>query len=113
MHTIIRDATTSKNDFVFYSDRLNRLLVEAGLGHLPFAEKTVVTPTGAPYLGVDFTRGICGVSIIRSGEAMETALRECCQVGLTCLGKEWGLSVSLRSHHEPVNYMQRLLGLRM
>jgi hypothetical protein len=34
---------------------------------------------GHPYVGVDFTRGICGVSIIRSGEAMETALRECCQ----------------------------------
>jgi len=32
-----------------------------------------------PICGVDFTRGICGVSIIRSGEAMETALRECCQ----------------------------------
>jgi uridine kinase len=34
---------------------------------------------GHHYVGVDFTRGICGVSIIRSGEAMETALRECCQ----------------------------------
>jgi hypothetical protein len=30
-------------------------------------------------VGVEFARGICGVSIIRSGEAMETALRECCQ----------------------------------
>lgn len=38
-----------------------------------------VPPVGHPYVGVDFTRGICGVSIIRSGEAMETALRECCQ----------------------------------
>ena len=47
MHTILRDASTSKNDFVFYADRLNRLVVEHGLGHLPFAEKTVVTPTGA------------------------------------------------------------------
>lgn len=28
---------------------------------------------------MEFTRGICGVSIIRSGEAMENALRECCQ----------------------------------
>ena len=34
---------------------------------------------GEPYTGVEFTRGICGVSIIRSGEAMENALRECCQ----------------------------------
>ncbi|KAF8072566.1 UKL1 [Scenedesmus sp. PABB004] len=79
MHTIIRDASSSKNDFVFYADRLNRLIVEAGLGHLPFTEKIVRTPTGHRYVGVDFTRGICGVSIIRSGEAMETALRECCQ----------------------------------
>ena len=48
MHTIIRDASTSKNDFVFFADRLTRLVVEAGLGHLPFTEKTVITPTGAP-----------------------------------------------------------------
>lgn len=30
-------------------------------------------------MGVEFCRGICGVSIIRSGESMEAALRECCQ----------------------------------
>lgn len=46
MHTIIRDATTPKNDFVFMADRLSRLVVEAGLGHLPFKDKTVTTPTG-------------------------------------------------------------------
>lgn len=48
MHTILRDASSSKNDFVFYADRLNRLIVEAGLGHLPFTEKIVTTPTGVP-----------------------------------------------------------------
>lgn len=79
MHTIIRDQGTAKNDFVFYADRLNRLVVEAGLGHLPFREKTVVTPTSAVYVGVDFARRLCGVSIIRSGESMENALRACCQ----------------------------------
>lgn len=46
MHTILRDRNTSKSDFVFYADRINRLLVEAGLGHLPFTEKIVTTPTG-------------------------------------------------------------------
>lgn len=46
MHTIIRDARTPKNDFVFFADRLSRLVVEAGLGHLPFRDKTVMTPTG-------------------------------------------------------------------
>ena len=36
MHTIIRDRETSTPDFVFYADRLLRLVVEASLGHLPF-----------------------------------------------------------------------------
>jgi uridine kinase len=54
-------------------------VVEAGLGHLPFYERTVVTPTGHQYVGVDFAKKLCGVSIIRSGESMENALRACCK----------------------------------
>jgi uracil phosphoribosyltransferase len=34
MHTIIRDATCNRNDFVFYSDRLIRLVVEHALGRV-------------------------------------------------------------------------------
>ncbi|URE22261.1 uridine kinase [Musa troglodytarum] len=45
MHTLIRDNETTKHDFIFYSDRLIRLVVEHGLGHLPFKEKQVITPT--------------------------------------------------------------------
>jgi uracil phosphoribosyltransferase len=47
MHTLIRDRDIATPDFVFYSDRLIRLVVEHGLGHLPFTEKQIVTPTGA------------------------------------------------------------------
>ncbi|KAK9156422.1 hypothetical protein Sjap_003902 [Stephania japonica] len=79
MHTLIRDATTTKHDFVFYADRLIRLVVEHGLGHLPFTEKQVTTPTGSVYTGVDFCKRLCGVSVIRSGESMENALRACCK----------------------------------
>ncbi|XP_058112871.1 uridine kinase-like protein 3 isoform X4 [Magnolia sinica] len=79
MHTLIRDAQTTKHDFVFYSDRLIRLVVEHGLGHLPFTEKQVTTPTGSVYTGVDFCKRLCGVSVIRSGESMENALRACCK----------------------------------
>jgi len=79
MHTVIRSTSTSRGDFVFYADRLIRLVVEAGLGFLPFGEKCVVTPEGYHYVGVDFARSLCGVSIIRGGEAMEGALRDCCQ----------------------------------
>ena len=51
LHTIIRDQNTPRDDFVFYSDRLIRMLIEEGLGMLPFEEKEVTTPTGANYKG--------------------------------------------------------------
>ncbi|XP_074590174.1 uridine/cytidine kinase UKL1, chloroplastic-like [Curcuma longa] len=79
MHTLIRDRDIATPDFVFYSDRLIRLVVEHGLGHLPFTEKQVLTPTGSTYTGVNFCKKLCGVSIVRSGESMENALRACCK----------------------------------
>ncbi len=51
LHSIIRDKNTSREDFIFYSDRLIRLLIEEGLSLLPFKEKTVITPTGSEYKG--------------------------------------------------------------
>jgi uridine kinase len=50
MHTVIRDKNTERQDFVFYADRLIRLVVEAGLGFLPFGEKCVQTPEGYQYV---------------------------------------------------------------
>jgi uracil phosphoribosyltransferase len=79
LHTIIRDKNTSREDFIFYSDRLIRLLIEEGLSFLPFNERTVITPTGAQYKGVEFATKICGVSIVRAGESMETGLRAVCK----------------------------------
>ena len=87
LYTIIRDKDTSRGDFIFYSDRIIRLLVEEGLNHLPVVPKVVETPTvcdpctslgfstshadsaqGAKYEGVGFEGKICGVSILRAGE---------------------------------------------
>ncbi|TYG49472.1 hypothetical protein ES288_D10G097000v1 [Gossypium darwinii] len=108
MHTLIRDREISKHDFVFYSDRLIRLVpsalyivyetcfvsvkcsenvVEHGLGHFPFTEKQVITPTASVYTGVDFAKS-CVVFplfegfllfIYYTGESMENALRACCK----------------------------------
>jgi len=77
--TMIRDKNTTRGDFIFYSNRIIRLLVEEGLNHLPCVEHSVVTPTGASYAGVKFEGKICGVSIMRAGEAMEQGLRDCCR----------------------------------
>lgn len=79
LHTIIRDKTASREDFVFNADRLIRLIVEEGLSFLPATRKVVETLTGAPYEGLTPGAHICGVSIVRAGESMEQALRETCR----------------------------------
>jgi uracil phosphoribosyltransferase len=77
---MIRDKNTRRADFIFYSNRIIRLLVEEGLNHLPVVEHTVNTPVaGRSYAGVKFQGKICGVSIMRAGEAMEQGLRDCCR----------------------------------
>uniref|UniRef100_H2ZDS4 Uracil phosphoribosyltransferase homolog n=1 Tax=Ciona savignyi TaxID=51511 RepID=H2ZDS4_CIOSA len=79
LQTIIRDKNTSRSDFVFSADRLIRLVIEEGLNLLPYQPHTVTTPSNIQYDGIKFERGNCGVSIIRSGEAMEQGLRDCCR----------------------------------
>lgn len=77
---MIRDKNTGRADFIFHSNRISRLLVEEALNHLPVLPHTVNTPVaGRTYAGVKFEGKICGVSIMRAGEAMEQALRECCR----------------------------------
>jgi uracil phosphoribosyltransferase len=55
------------------------LTIITGLNHLPVVEKTVTTPTGKTFNGIAFQGRICGVSIMRAGEAMEQGLRDCCR----------------------------------
>ncbi|KAF4986207.1 hypothetical protein FGRMN_10943 [Fusarium graminum] len=77
--SMIRSKETERADFIFYSNRIIRLLVEEGLNHLPVIEHTVTTPIGRTYNGLMFQGKICGVSIMRAGEAMEQGLRDCCR----------------------------------
>ncbi|XUL90063.1 uracil phosphoribosyltransferase [Streptomyces galilaeus] len=75
IHTIIRDRDCPREDFVFYSRRVIRLLLEAGLDLLPFTKKDVTTPVGTAFHGLEFATKICAVPVIRAGEAMEGELR--------------------------------------
>uniref|UniRef100_A0AC35U3Q0 Uracil phosphoribosyltransferase homolog n=1 Tax=Rhabditophanes sp. KR3021 TaxID=114890 RepID=A0AC35U3Q0_9BILA len=79
LQTILRDKETTHSDFIFHADRLIRLVVEEGLNQLPYKETTVMTPSGDPYSGIKFVKGNIGVSVCRSGECMEEALRQCCR----------------------------------
>ncbi|XP_054993950.1 uridine-cytidine kinase-like 1 isoform X2 [Sorex araneus] len=80
MHTIIRDKETSRDEFIFYSKRLMRLLIEHALSFLPFQDCVVQTPQGHDYAGKCYAgKQITGVSILRAGETMEPALRAVCK----------------------------------
>ncbi|KRZ78850.1 Uridine-cytidine kinase-like 1, partial [Trichinella papuae] len=77
LHSLIRNKNAPRSEFIFYSNRLMRLLIEHALSLLPFSDCNVECPSGLIYAGKRRkARLICGVSILRAGETMETALRE-------------------------------------
>uniref|UniRef100_A0A671KCC6 uridine/cytidine kinase n=1 Tax=Sinocyclocheilus anshuiensis TaxID=1608454 RepID=A0A671KCC6_9TELE len=80
LHTIIRNKDTSCDEFIFYSKRLMRLLIEHALYFLPSKACFIQTPQGQEYKGRRFSgKGITGVSILQAGETMEPALRAVCK----------------------------------
>lgn len=76
MQTIIRNKHASREDFVLYSRRIIRLLLEAGMDLLPFDKHEITTPVGETYRGLKFASKLCAVTVIRAGESMEAELRE-------------------------------------
>ncbi|CAH8864345.1 unnamed protein product [Trichobilharzia szidati] len=76
LHTLIRDRNTDQDAFVFYSERLMRPLCEAAMDLLPHMDVDIETPQGITYRGRQLATGtqVCGVSILRAGEALEPAL---------------------------------------
>ncbi|MGW2517703.1 uracil phosphoribosyltransferase [Streptomyces sp. NPDC001617] len=75
LHSVIRDRHAERRDFVPHAGRIIRQLIEAGLELLPFEPYEVQTPVGRTYHGLRLAPEICGVSIVRAGDSMETELR--------------------------------------
>ncbi|KAJ0178062.1 hypothetical protein K1T71_005885 [Dendrolimus kikuchii] len=80
LHTFIRNKDTHRDEFIFYSKRLMRLVIEFALSLLPYTEHCVDTPQGFTYTGRKcVVEKICGVSILRAGETMEQAVCDVCK----------------------------------
>ena len=111
LHTYIRNRDTPRDEFIFYSKRLIRLVIEYSLSLLPYQTVIVETPQDQPYEGKKCTASkICGsvrietwinrccdcyycrVSILRAGETMEQALSEVCKdirIGKILIQTNW------------------------
>ncbi|RAK95637.1 uracil phosphoribosyltransferase [Aspergillus ibericus CBS 121593] len=74
--TIIRDRNTNDREFSAAVEKIVRRLITSALNHVPAEEYTITTPIDKPFKGIRFTKGVCGVSILRAGACMEQALRD-------------------------------------
>ncbi|KAI0264485.1 armadillo/beta-catenin/plakoglobin [Gloeopeniophorella convolvens] len=76
IYTVLRDRTSSRQDFIFFVDRLATLLIEKAMEKLPYKAVTIETPVGVQTKGkaID-TESLCGVTILRSGGPLEQGLQ--------------------------------------
>lgn len=75
LHATMRDRSTDRTTFRDAADAVGILLVHAALDGLPHVEREVRTPVGGVYPGLALADPVVGVSVIRAGEALETAFR--------------------------------------
>ena len=59
MHTKLRSQNTSRDDFIFLTTRITRLLIEHAMSFLPCTPLTVTTPTGWNYEGSIIDPDVC------------------------------------------------------
>lgn len=75
LHLRMRNRSANLNTFTHHANQVIRLLLQSAAQHLPYSDETVTTPIGDPFTGKALVRDICGVSVIRAGESMESEFR--------------------------------------
>ncbi|CAI4227209.1 unnamed protein product [Auanema sp. JU1783] len=75
LHTFIRDKNTKRDEIIFYSERLTRILIEEAMNFMPYCNFDYELGTGQKLTGKRKAAEICGVAIMRAGETMENSLR--------------------------------------
>jgi uracil phosphoribosyltransferase len=79
IYTVLRDKTTSRQDWIFFVDRVSTFLVEKALEHVPYRSKTVVTPTGCEAHGKELDVSVRASCISPSTLTSDVVLSVCAQ----------------------------------
>lgn len=103
MNTIIQDAETGAEDFIFYFDRMATLLVESAMNNLCFKESRVETPIGTQYQGLVATGEVSAVVILRAGGALETGLK---RVIPDCITGRLLIQSNIRTGEPELHYLK-------
>lgn len=64
IYTVLRDRTSSRQDFIFFTDRLATLLVERAMEKLPYRNVTLETPVGVQTTGKAIDVEVCPFRIV-------------------------------------------------
>jgi uridine kinase len=75
LHTMIRDESTSKDDFMFCVHRLTVKLIAYVINEFEYQPKDVITPCNVLYSGLNFCNKLCAVSISGTGVILEECFR--------------------------------------
>lgn len=76
INTLLMDPDVSREDFIFYFDRLAVLLVEKASELLNFTSHSIETPkAGLTYNGLSLAGTVSAVVVLRGGSALETGLK--------------------------------------
>ena len=63
IYTVLRDRTSTRQDFIFFTDRLATLLVERAMEKLPYREVSIQTPVGVQSKGKTIDVEVCSSTI--------------------------------------------------
>lgn len=74
IHTLLQDSELSREEFVFYFDRLATLLMEQAAECIDYAPKQIETPHGYLYMGLKSDMQASAVVVLRGGSILEPAL---------------------------------------
>ncbi|KAF2423568.1 uridine-cytidine kinase-like protein-like 1 [Tothia fuscella] len=75
INSLLLTPTTSRENFIFYFDRLVALLIERATACADYIPHQITTPLNALYMGLRTTGEISAVVILRGGSALETGLK--------------------------------------
>ncbi|KAL1389507.1 uridine-cytidine kinase-like protein-like 1 [Phyllosticta capitalensis] len=75
IHSLLMDPFTSRQDFVFYFDRICALLMEESLQCMRFDAATVTTPQETTYQGLKPHGEVSAVVVLRGGTVLEKGLK--------------------------------------
>lgn len=80
--TILRDKSTSREDFIFFTDRLSTYLSEKAMEFLPFKNKRITTPIDSTYAGKALSVDVCTLSFPSRVHGFQSSIQHVCGISI-------------------------------